>query len=94
MKYELVKLKEGDVARLRVRSKKYVPYDELVKLLVEGHEVFIPDMNRKTASYVRRALSRYIGCEVEAYPSEFQDRMGYAFKISLVDSYIKGLSKQ
>lgn len=89
MSHEVIKVEEKNHLRLRVKSRKRVPYDEIISLLVEGHEVFIPEMSRTTANYVKRALSSKVGTKVEAYPSEMDGKLGYAFKISIVEEYLK-----
>jgi hypothetical protein len=94
MSYKPVKLNKEDVLRLRVRTRKRVPYDEVINLLVEGHEVFIAEMNRKTAGYVKKVISKRIGYQVDAYPSELMGQKGYTFKVSLVQQYLKGASQQ
>jgi hypothetical protein len=94
MSYKPVKLNKEDVLTLRVRTRKRVPYEEVINMLVEGHEVFIAEMNRRTAAYVRKVLSKRIGCQVDAYPSELMGREGYTFKLSLVEQYLKNASQQ
>jgi len=80
--------------RLKVRARRRVPYEKVCELLAEGHEVFMAGMPRSTASRVRRALSRMMGCEVVAYPSELDGQPGYAFKVSLVQALLERLSQQ
>lgn len=87
--YRVIKLTPDKLIRLRTRVRRKVPYDQLISLLVEGHEVFVPDMDRRVASHVRRELSKRIGVEVESYPSELDGMNGYTFKLSIVDEYLK-----
>lgn len=89
--YELVKVNGDTSLELKVRKKKKVPYNEIIKLLIEGYTVFIPEMNRRTASYVRRRLSEILETEVKAYPSILNNVHGYAFKISILDEIIERL---
>jgi len=86
--YTPIKLTSKDYVKLRVRKRRRIPYDEIIALLQEGYDVFIPDMNRKTASYLRRVLSDKLGVEVVHFPSEFQGMNGYTFKIKLIDKIL------
>jgi hypothetical protein len=94
MSYRPIPLTQEDSLRLRVRARRKVPYNELCELLVEGHEVFIPEMNKNTAFRARKILSKMLGCEVQAYPSELKGQSGYTFKVSLVQEYLKRVSQQ
>lgn len=94
MSYKVIKLEGDDLLRLRVKKRKKVPYDEIIDLLIEGHEVFIPDMDRRIAAYVRRALEYKIGVKVEYYPSELKGQNGFTFKLSIVDEYLKERAQQ
>jgi len=87
--YEVIKIDRDDMVRLKVKVKRKVPYDKIIELMVEGHEVFIPDIDRRVAWHVKKRLSKMIGAEVIAYPSEFQGMSGYLFKISLVEQLLK-----
>lgn len=81
--YRAIKINGHDFVRLRLRAKrKKVPYKEIIDLLSEGYDVFIPEMNRKTAHFVKKKLSKQLGVEVECYPSELNGMEGYLFKIS------------
>jgi hypothetical protein len=94
MSYEVVKVDQDKALRLRTRVRRRVPYEQIIDLLVEGHEVFIPEMNRKTASYVKRVLSSMVGTAVDAIPSEMDGRTGYSFKVSIVEEYLKRFREQ
>lgn len=94
MSYSVIKLTQNDVLKLKVRARKKVPYEEIIRLLVEGYEVFIPDMNRKTASYVKRVLSNKVGVPVECFPSVLGDMNGYTFKLSIIQEYLSRLARQ
>lgn len=77
------------MVRARVRARKRVPYDEMIELMMEGHEVFIPDIGRRTAWYIKKKLSEKIGEEVVAYPSEYKGMSGYLFKVSLISKLLE-----
>ena len=85
--YRVVKVANGNYLRLRIRQRRKIPYDEIISLLVEGNEVFIPEMDRRVAHYVKKRLAKMIGTEVVAIPSEYRGEHGYAFRISLIDKY-------
>lgn len=85
--YRVVKVENGNYLRLRIRQCRRIPYDEIVSLLVEGNEVFIPGMDRRVAHYVKKRLSHIIGTEVIAIPSEYRGEHGYAFRVSLIDKF-------
>lgn len=87
--YKAIRLTSKDLVKLRVKRRRKIPYDEIISLLIEGYDVFIPEMNRKTASYLKRRLSEILRTEVLAFPSEFQGMNGYTFKISLIDKFLK-----
>lgn len=75
----------GEAVTLRVRRR--IPWDKIISLLLEGHEVFV-DCDRRGAYYIRRQLERRLGELVEAYPSEFQGMTGYTFKLSIVQRFL------
>jgi len=79
--YELHPISPGDEVQLKVR--RHIPFERLISLLLEGHEVFI-ECDRRTAYYIRRRIEGRIGELVEAYPSIYRGMDGYVFKISLV----------
>ena len=81
MSYEVYKVENDEMLRLRYRRR--VPWDKIISLLLEGHEVFIP-CDRRTAYYVKKGIEKRIGEPVETYPSVYKDMEGYLFKISLV----------
>ena len=87
--YQVIKLTDKDLIRLRVKKRRRIPYKEITELLIEGYDVFIPDMNRKTASYLRKRLTEILGVEVIAFPSEFQGMNGYTFKLRLIDKILQ-----
>ena len=67
---------------LKVRVKRKVPINEIIDFLKSGHEVLVPDMDRKTAYYVKKKLSRILKTEVVCYPGAYEDKTGYAFFIA------------
>ena len=89
--YELHPLKENDEVQLRVRKR--IPFDRLISLLLEGHEVFI-ECDRKTAYYIRKKVERRINELVEAYPSIYRGMEGYVFKVSLVSRVLREWGKK
>lgn len=87
--HEVYPLGEGDTLELKVEAKrKRVPYEKILRLLAEGHEVFI-EVDRKMASYIRRRLEEKAGAEIEIFPSKFRHMEGYTFKFSLVHEVLK-----
>jgi hypothetical protein len=85
--YDVIKVEGGEYCRLKVRRKR-IPFNLILELLCEGHEIFIPDMNRKTAHYLKNKISNAIGSEIICFPSEYQGKSGYTFKISVVSEYL------
>jgi hypothetical protein len=90
MSYRAIPVSEKDECEVWVRAKKRFPYKEVAMLMAEGHEVFIPDLNRRTASYARRVLSRVLGVEVFSFPATFKGEKGYIFKVSIFREVLSG----
>jgi len=88
--YRAIPISEKDECEVFVRARRRFPYREVAMLIAEGHEVFVPELNRRTASYARKALSRMLGAEVLALPARFKGEDGYIFKLSLVDMILAG----
>ena len=74
---------------IRILTRKRIPYDEIIYLLTEGYDVFIPDMNRKTASYLKKKLKEMMDLEVECKPAEYEGKVGYVFMIPKVREYFR-----
>ena len=89
--YEVIKLDPGNYCRLKT-NRKSIPFNEILNLLCEGHEIFIPEMNRKTAYYLKNKISRALDTEILSIPSEYQGRSGYTFRVSIVSDYLKRTS--
>jgi hypothetical protein len=88
--YKVIPISEKDECEVFVRTRRKFPYREVAMLIAEGHEVFVPELNRRTASYARKALSKMLGAEVLALPARFKGEDGYIFKLSLVDMILAG----
>ena len=87
--YQYIKVERDKYLRLRVRERKKVPYNSIIELLLEGHEVFMPELDRRMAYHIKKQLEKKIGLEVKAYPSTYDGMNGYLFKVSLIDEYLK-----
>jgi hypothetical protein len=90
MSYRAIPISEGDACEVWVRARRRFPYREAAMLMAEGHEVFVPELDRRTASYARRALSRMLGAEVLAFPARFKEEDGYVFKLSIFRRVLGG----
>jgi len=84
--YKLHVLKPNDRVQLKTRRK--IPFQRLISLLLEGHEVFI-ECDRRIAHYIRKRIEREIDELVEAYPSYYRNMEGYTFKLSLVSHILR-----
>jgi len=90
LSYRAIPVSERDECEVFVKSKRRFPYKEVAMLIAEGHEVFVPELNRRTASYAKRALSRMLGAEVLALPARFKGEDGYLFKLSIFGRVLGG----
>jgi len=76
--------------KVQLKTRKKIPYVEILKLLLQGESVFI-EVNRKMAYYIKRRLNNLakgIGTDIliESYPSIFTEDdgtelEGYVFKM-------------
>jgi len=82
MSYKAIPVSGKDEFEVWVRARKKFPYMEVAMLISEGHEVFVPELNKKTASYARGKLSKLLGVEVLCFPATFKGEDGYIFKVS------------
>lgn len=83
-------VEKNDYPRLFI--KKRYPYKEILKLLLEGHEIFI-ETNRKTAYYIKRELEKRVNLKIDSYPAEYKKMKGYVFKISLIHQLLEKFEK-
>ena len=74
----------GDDELPLLKPRKRVPYNEILKLLIEGHEIFI-ECDRRMAYYYKKQFEKRLGVEVVAYPAIYKKREGYVFRLSIVD---------
>ena len=65
--------------RVKIKPRRKVPYEEMITLLLAGYDVFVENMDRRTAYYVKKKLSEYLGGYVEAFPAEYEGKHGYLF---------------
>ena len=89
MSNELKVLPVGN-KKVQLKTRKRIPYVEILKLLLQGEPVFI-EVNRKMAYHIKRKLNdlaKGIGMDVliESYPSIFTEDdgtelEGYVFKM-------------
>jgi hypothetical protein len=89
--YNIYPLKPDDEIQLRIRKR--IPFDRLISLLLEGHEVFM-ECDRRIAYYIKHKLEEKIGTSVEVYPSMYKGMKGYMFKVSLVDQVLKEKTRE
>lgn len=76
-----------DYPKLYVKQK--YPYQKILTLLLEGHEIFI-EINRKNAYYFRKELEKRCNLPIESFPAEYKGMKGYVFRISLVKQILMG----
>ncbi|MCD6361230.1 MAG: hypothetical protein J7M38_10230 [Armatimonadetes bacterium] len=67
-----------------LKPRKRVPYNEILRLLIEGHEIFI-ECDRKMAYYYKKQFEKRLGIGVVAYPAIYKKKSGYVFRLSIVD---------
>jgi len=76
--------------KVQLKTRKRIPYAEILKLLLQGENVFI-EVDRKMAYYIKKklnSLAKGIGVDtlIESYPSIFTEDNGtklegYVFKL-------------
>lgn len=75
--------------KIRLRTRKRIPYLEILKLLLQGEEVFV-EVERKMAYHIKKKLNSIakganIDTYIEAYPCTLKDAEeemdGYVFKM-------------
>ncbi|MHC1625418.1 MAG: hypothetical protein ACXQS2_05400 [Methermicoccaceae archaeon] len=76
--------------KIQLRAKKRIPYMEIVKLLLQGEDVFM-EVDRKMAYYINNRLNAMlkelgVDARIEKYPSTMDDDAsnameGYTFKM-------------
>jgi len=75
--------------KLRLRSRKKIPYSEILMLLLQGEEVFM-EVDRRMAYYIAKnlnSIAQYLGIDtrIEKYPVSVEDDGktvdGYVFKM-------------
>ncbi len=100
--FKYYKVEEDDELMIKVRKR--VPYTEIIRLLLEGNEVFIP-CNRKMAYYYKKKFEEKINFKeentkddvyipVECYPAVYKNMDGYLFKISIIRQIVDILSER
>jgi len=87
MSYTIVPTKDK---KIQLRAKKRIPYMEIIKLLLQGEDVFI-EVDRKMAYYLSNRLNKMleeleVDARIEKYPSTMDDDTGntmegYTFKM-------------
>lgn len=84
--YRAIPMNDKTDAEVFVRARKKFPYNEVAFFMAEGYPVFVPEVNRKTASYARGRLSdmmsRSLGRSVVCFPAIVRREFGYIFKLS------------
>ncbi|MEM2288363.1 MAG: hypothetical protein QW503_04660 [Sulfolobales archaeon] len=83
--YRVTPVREGDNVQLRM-PKRRIPWDRIISLLLEGHEVFI-ECDRRAAHYIRRRIEARVGELVEAYPAIYDGAEGYVFKLTILGKF-------
>ena len=85
--YKIDVVKRGE--QVRLRGRKRIPYDDIIKLLLQGEDIFI-EVDRKMAYYIKRKINQKIkdlGLDglVDAIPAirstENGDVSGYIFRL-------------
>jgi hypothetical protein len=89
MSYRAIKVQKDDELEVRVRPKKMFPYMEVAMLISEGYEIFVPELNRKTASYAKRVLSKSLNKDVLCFPASLRGEHGYVFKIAIFKEVLR-----
>ena len=87
--HEIVELAEGD--EIEVRSKKKYNFNKMAKILLKGGTFFLPDVDRRSAAYVRRTLEKMLNEFVEIthgfHNSNGEKEEGYVFEFSIAKDY-------
>lgn len=75
--------------KLKLRSRKRIPYSEILMLLLQGEEVFM-EVDRRMAYYIAKnlnSIAQYLGIDtrIEKYPTTIEEDgetlEGYVFKM-------------
>jgi len=80
------KVEKGKFLELKYRRK--FPYEKIISLLMEGHEVFL-QIDRQAAYRIRKYVEKRIGELIEVYPSIYDGMDGYLFKCSFVKEVMR-----
>lgn len=87
--HKIVELAEGD--EIEVRSKKKYNFNKMAKILLKGGTFFLPDVDRRSAAYVRRTLEKILDEFVEIthgfHNSNGEKEEGYVFEFSIAKDY-------
>jgi len=93
---------------LKLKTRRQYPYGEIINKLIQGREVFIPDIDKFMAHYIKRQLEKRIqqklreeGIEarvtVSQEPAEWEVggevKEGYVFRLESVDVLSKEVNR-
>jgi len=82
--YSFKILTEKDVVKVKEkRWRKKVPINKIIPILLEGKEIFIPDIDRRKAWYIKKRLEKEIRLPVVQLPAEVDGESGYVFRVSI-----------
>lgn len=88
--HEIVELNEKD--EIEVRSKKKYNFNKMAEILLKGGTFFLPDVDRRSAAYVRRTLEKILDEFVEITHGfhtngKSEKEEGYVFEFGIARDY-------
>ena len=87
----------GDKAGFEVKERKTFPVGRICSALMEGEEIFIPDINRQQANYFKHKIEeKFGGLPVDSRHGVYlpTSESGYKFKISWMGELKKELKEE
>lgn len=88
-KIKVHEIKDNEDVELRTKGK--FPYKEIISKLFEGKAVFLADLDRRQAYYIRREIEKRVGELVEASPVYYKNMSGYEFHFSVAEKIAQKL---
>lgn len=91
--HKIYELNEGDKIEMRVNKR--FPFNEMADIIASGGSFFIPDIDARSAGYVRRKLEAKFETFIDTaltynYISPEGEKLdGYTFSLSLAKEYFK-----
>ena len=86
-------------AQIELRAKKKFPFQKMSEILLSGNTFFIPEIERRTASYVRHKLEGMLEELLDATFSYFttpegKKLEGYTFSFSIAKEYYRKVMEE